>query len=59
VAELNGARREGKVVKSTKKSNKLKQEINRLAKAKTQKPLSQEQFARKKKSDLKKLLAAS
>lgn len=59
VAALNGARKEDKVVTPTKKSKKLKQEINRLAKAKTQKPLSQKQFARKKKSDIKKLLAAS
>lgn len=59
VAVLNGARKEGKTVTPTKKSNKLKQEINRLAKARTQKPLSQQEFGRKKKRDLKKLLAAS
>ena len=59
VAALNGARREGKVVGPTRKSRLFKEHLDQLNKAKNRTPLTQKEFAEKKKNQITALQATS
>jgi len=59
VAALNGARREGKVIGPTKKSRLFKEHLDQLNKAKNRTPLTQKEFAEKKKNQITALQATS